>query len=179
MSTSRIASRYSRSLIDMANTGGKLDAVKSDMEAVAAICAESKDLRNLLRNPIVSAENKKAVLAKVFSGTDKISQDFIAYLTDKRRESELANVASQFIAAYNEMKGIASATVVSATALSDESMAQMRSYVGGLLGKTDIELNNEVDASIIGGVIIKHEDKLMDRSVSKELREIRKQLIYN
>ena len=163
----------------MANTGGKLDAVKSDMEAVVAICAESKDLRNLLRNPIVKVEDKKAVLAKIFANTDKITQDFVAYLTEKRRESELSNVASQFITAYNEMKGIASATVVSATALSDDTMNQMKAYVGGLLGKQDIELSNEVDASIIGGVIIKHEDKLMDKSVSKELREIRKTLIYN
>ncbi len=163
----------------MATAGGKLEAIKGDMEAITAICAESKELRNLLKNPIVTADNKKAVLAKVFSGTDKISQDFIAYLTEKRRESELSNVASQYITAYNEIKGVASATVVSATALSADAMAQMKSYVSGLLGKTDIELSNEVDASIIGGVIIKHEDKLMDKSVSKELREIRKKLIYN
>jgi F-type H+-transporting ATPase subunit delta len=179
MSTSRIASRYSKSLLDMANTSGKLDAVKGDMEAVAAICTESKDLRNLLRNPIVKVEDKKAVLAKVFANADKITQDFVAYLTGKRRESELSNVASHFITAYNGMKGITSATVVSATALSDDTMNQMKAYVGGLLGKQDIELSNEVDASIIGGVIIKHEDKLMDKSVSKELREIRKTLIYN
>lgn len=179
MSTSRIATRYSKSLIEMANTGGKLDAVKSDMEAVVAICAESTDLRNLLKNPIVKAEAKQAVLAKVFANTDKITQGFITYLAEKRRESELPNIASQYISSYNEMKGIASATVVSATALSDTAMAQMKSYVGGLLGKADIELSNVVDAAIIGGVIIKHEDKLMDKSVSKELREIRKKLIYN
>jgi len=179
MSTSRIASRYSKSLIDMASASGKLDAVKGDMEAVAAICAESKELRNLLRNPIVKVEDKIAVLAKVFANTDKITQDFVAYLTEKRRESELSNVASHFIRAYNEMNGIASATVVSATALSEDTMNQMKAYVGGLLDKQDIELSNEVDASIIGGVIIKHEDKLMDKSVSKELREIRKTLIYN
>lgn len=179
MSTSRIAARYSKSLIDMAQSGQKLDAIKVDMENISAICDASKDLRNLLNNPIVKIEDKKAVLAKVFSGTDKITLDFITYLTEKRRESELSNVASQYIMAYNEMKGIASATIVSASALSDKTMAQMKIYVSGLLGKTDIELSNDIDPSIIGGVIIKHEDKLMDKSVSKELREIRKQLIYN
>ena len=55
----------------------------------------------------------------------------------------------------------------------------MKSYVSTLLGKADINLTNDVDPTIIGGIIIKHEDKLLDKSVSKELREIRKQLIYN
>mgnify|MGYP003873448859 CR=1 FL=1 len=84
-----------------------------------------------------------------------------------------------FIASYNEMKGIASATVVTATALTGDVLATMKSYVSTLLGKTDIDLTNDVDPTIIGGIIIKHEDKLLDKSVSKELREIRKQLIYN
>tara|TARA_B110000967_G_scaffold105386_1_gene108101 strand:+ start:841 stop:1380 length:540 start_codon:yes stop_codon:yes gene_type:complete len=179
MSTSRIASRYSKSLIDMATTSGKLDAIKEDMEMVVAICAESQDLRNLLKNPIVKSKDKIAVLNRVFSGTDTTTQEFIAYLTDKRRENELHNVASQYISTYNEIKGIASATVVSATPLSEDAMGKMKTYVSSLLSIKDIELNNVIDPSIIGGVIVKHEDRLLDKSVSKELREIRKQLIYN
>ena len=89
------------------------------------------------------------------------------------------NVASQYISTYNEIKGIASATVVSATPLSEDAMGKMKTYVSSLLSIKDIELNNVVDPSIIGGVIVKHEDRLLDKSVSKELREIRKQLIYN
>ena len=179
MSTSRIATRYSKSLIEMANAGGKLDAVKGDMESVTAIYADSKELRNLLKNPIVPVEDKKAVLVKVFSNTEKITQDFIGYLTEKKREVELHNIASQYISAYNEMKGIVSATVVSAEPLSADAMTKMKTYVGGLLGKSDILLSNDVDPTIIGGIIIKHEDKILDKSVSRELREIRKTLIYN
>ena len=91
----------------------------------------------------------------------------------------MPNVASQYISTYNEIKGIASATVVSATPLSEDAMGKMKTYVSSLLSIKDIELNNVVDPSIIGGVIVKHEDRLLDKSVSKELREIRKQLIYN
>jgi F0F1-type ATP synthase delta subunit len=58
-------------------------------------------------------------------------------------------------------------------------MGKMKTYVSSLLSIKDIELNNVIDPSIIGGVIVKHEDRLLDKSVSKELREIRKQLIYN
>jgi F-type H+-transporting ATPase subunit delta len=179
MATSRIATRYSSSLLDLAKSGNKLDAVKDDMDVIVKIYTESKDLRSLLNNPIVKIEDKKAVLAKVFAGTDDTTLDFIGLLTDKRREGELANVATNFISSYNEMKGITSATVVTATALTGDALANMKSYVSTLLGKADINLTNDVDPTIIGGIIIKHEDKLLDKSVSKELREIRKQLIYN
>ena len=179
MATSRIATRYSSSLLDLAKSGNKLDAVKEDMDVIVKIYTESKDLRSLLNNPIVKIEDKKAVLAKVFAGTDDTTRDFIGLLTDKRREGELANVATNFISSYNEMKGITSATVVTATALTGDALANMKSYVSTLLGKADINLTNDVDPTIIGGIIIKHEDKLLDKSVSKELREIRKQLIYN
>ena len=179
MTTSRIATRYSNSLLDLAKANNKLDVVKGDMDTVVSVCADSKELRTLLNNPIVKIEDKKAVLAKIFANTDETTRTFISLLADKRREGELANVAANYISSYNEMKGIASATVVSATALTGDALAQMKSYVSTLLGKSDIDLTNDVDPSIIGGVIIKHEDKLLDKSVSKELREIRKQLIYN
>lgn len=179
MASSRIASRYSKSLIELAIAGSTLEEVKNDMEAVSIICTDSKDLANLLKNPIVTAEAKKAILSKVFANTNDITKSFILYLVDKKREDELLLVAHSFIASYNEMKGIASATVISATPLNETTISNMKKFVESLVGKSDITITNEVDPTIIGGIIIKHEDKLLDKSVSKELREIRKQLIYN
>ncbi len=179
MASSRIASRYSKSLIELAIAGSKLEEVKNDMEAVSIICTDSKDLDNLLKNPIVTAEAKKAILSKVFANTNDITKSFILYLVDKKREDELLLVAHSFIASYNEMKGIASATVISAIPLNETTISNMKKFVESLVGKSDITITNEVDPTIIGGIIIKHEDKLLDKSVSKELREIRKQLIYN
>ena len=86
MASSRIASRYSKSLIELAITGEKLEEVRNDMEAVAVICKDSKDLANLLKNPIVTADAKKAILSKVFASTNDITTSFISYLVDKKRE---------------------------------------------------------------------------------------------
>lgn len=179
MASSRIAGRYSKSLLDLAVERGQLEEVKSDMDGVAEICGSSKELVNLLQNPIIQVKDKKAILSKIFSTSSKTTKLFIDFLVDKKRENELPLVAQQFVASYNHMKGIAKATVVSAVPLSSDTMNKVQKYITGLLGKGEIELKNEVDASIIGGVIIKHEDKLLDMSVSKELREIRKTLIYN
>lgn len=179
MASSRIASRYSKSLFDLAIQDNKIEQIKKDMLLIESICESSNDLIALLKNPIVKAESKKAVMLKLIGETDKSTQDFVSFLIDKKREEELPSIASQFIASYNQMKGISQATVVSAVPLSDKKLSQMQSYVEQLLNQSDIQLHNEVDPSIIGGVIIKYEDKLLDKSVSKELREIRKQLIYN
>ncbi len=179
MATSRIATRYSSSLLDLAKSSNKLDVVKDDMDVIVTIYVESQDIRSLLNHPIVKREYKTAVFTNVIVSTDNTTYTFISLLADRRREGELANVATNFISSYNEMKGITSATVVTATALTGDALADMKSYVSTLLGKADIDLTNDVDPSIIGGIVIKHQDKLLDKSVSKELREIRKQLIYN
>ena len=173
MASSRIASRYSKSLLDLAIVGSKLEEVKNDMDAVATICSESRELTNLLNNPIVASAAKKAILTKVFANTNELTRSFVSFLVDKKREGELHMVATNFIASYKEMKGI------SAMPMNEATHAKMKKYVETLIGKSDIEITNVVDPTIIGGIIIKHEDKLLDKSVSKELREIRKQLIYN
>ena len=179
MAFGRIASRYSKSLLDIAQSNKELDKVKADMDVVQQICGESKDLTSLLNNPIVKTADKKAVLQKIFASLGKTSQSFIAFLVDRGRESTLPLVAENYIKAYNSLNGINKATVISAVPLSKDTLAKLESYTKEVLGLNDVELSNEVDASIIGGIIIKHEDKLLDLSVSKELREIRKTLIYN
>jgi F-type H+-transporting ATPase subunit delta len=179
MASSRIASRYSKSLFDLAIQENKIEQIKTDMLLIESMCKSSNDLIALLKNPIVKAEDKKVIMLKLIHETDKSTQDFVSFLIDKKREEELPHIALQFVASYNQMKGISQATVVSAVPLSDKNLSQMQSYVEQLLNQSDIQLQNEVDPSIIGGVIVKYEDKLLDKSVSKELREIRKQLIYN
>jgi len=179
MASSRIASRYSKSLYDLAKQGEELSSVKNDMDTVADVCSGSKDLINLLRNPIVTTKDKQAVLAKVFSSCSPTTLNFISYLVGKKREAELPMIADQFISSYDEMKGISRATVVSAIPLGDSTMNKLKSYIKGLIGSEELELKNIVDPTIIGGMVIKHEDRLLDLSVAKELREIRKELIYN
>lgn len=149
------------------------------MELVKELCAGSKELMSLLKNPIIKASQKKAALDKIFDSCTTTSKEFVALLVEKRREDELPMVAQQFIEAYDRQKGIARATVISAVPLSNDMMDKLRSHVKGMIAADEIELTNEVDASIIGGLVVKHEDKLLDMSVAKELREIRKELIYN
>jgi F-type H+-transporting ATPase subunit delta len=179
MASSKIAYRYSKSLFDLAGQNNSMEEVKTDMESLITICKDSRELVNLLKNPIVKPDDKKAVLRRVFSDSSETTLSFLDFMVSKKREAELPLVAEQFINAYDKMNGIAKATVISALPLNDDTIAKVKSYIRGIAGSDDIIVRNEIDSSIIGGIIIKYEDKLLDMSVAKELREIRKELIYN
>lgn len=179
MSNFRIADRYAKSLLDISKEKGNLDEVKSDMTAVLETLSGSKELSNLLANPIVPSKDKKEVLSKVFSNQSETSRNFLLFVTDKGREGVLGEIASRFIKTYDKLKGIARASVTSAIPLNEASMATIKRYLSGALGVDQIELETKIDPSIIGGMLIRYEDKLLDLSIAKELREIRKEIIYN
>ena len=103
MASSRIASRYSKSLFDLAKNANKVEQVKADMDFIESICKSSRDLTALLKNPVVKAESKKAIMLKLIHETEKSTQDFVSFLIDKKREEELPLIAAQFLATYNQI----------------------------------------------------------------------------
>ena len=177
--SSRVASRYGKSLLDLALTKSVGDKVYTDMLAFGSLAAESADLKSLLNNPIISGSDKLKVLDKVFAGANELTKDFVTLVVKRKRESELANIAKDFVQKFDELKGVTKVTVKSAIALDNASLEDVKRYLKGVVSKDDVVVNNVVDASVIGGMIIQFEDKLLDLSVAKELKEIRKQLIYN
>ena len=80
---------------------------------------------------------------------------------------------------YDQNKGVVKVSVKSAIALDDKSLEDVKRYLKGLVKEDDLQIVNTVDPSVIGGMVIQFDDKLLDLSIAKELKEIRKQLIYN
>lgn len=179
MSELRIAKRYAGSLLDQAMQGGQLQTMVSDMKTVSEVCKQSRDLKAMLKSPVVKSNKKLAVLEQVFAGLSDLSKTLMRVLLDNKREAYLPAVADAFVAMYNEKSGIAEATVTSAHPLDTDSVETIKRYLASRLGKSQVHLNNVIDQKVIGGMVIRYEDKLLDMSVAKELKEIRKQLIYN
>lgn len=179
MSELRIANRYAKSILAEANASGKQSDVFEDMRHIAALCSESKDLLNLLKSPVVAESKKLNALTSIFSTAQDLTKSLLGLLTTNRREGYLPAIAKAYIQLYYDKSGIAEATVTSAYELDNEALQTISNYLAGKLGKTEIRLQNVVDKKVIGGFVIRYEDKLLDMSVSKELKEIRKQLIYN
>lgn len=178
MSDIRIASRYAKSLMELANEKDATNAVFADVEGFAQACAQSKELMNLLKSPVIHADKKKQVLKAAFPGFNAITSLFVDAVVRKGRESFLPLIAKESIRLYNERNNIVSAVVTSAVPLNDVFMNEIKSNLEAKTGKT-VNLIAEVNPELIGGIVVRIGDRLFDASIANQLKKIKKQLVLN
>jgi F-type H+-transporting ATPase subunit delta len=176
MSEIRIASRYAKSLIGLATEQGNLDKVYEDIQTIYDTATNSADLVAMLSSPLIKADTKNSILNAIFKDSTKLVQLFLKKVINARREKFLIEIANQFIAIYNNQKGIAKATVTAATNLDDKSLNQIKAYISNKINKPHVQLTVKTDADIIGGLVINYEDKLLDMSIRSELNKLKQQL---
>jgi F-type H+-transporting ATPase subunit delta len=174
MSTYRIASRYAKSLIDLASEQGKLDKVVEDMTFFSEVC-KLPDVALLLKSPVVKGDKKGKVLDAIFSGKiDPLTHSFIEIILRKGREASLAEIAKEVINQYRGIKGISIVEITSAEPLSAETMEAIRKkLIESRLTRGNIQFTTSIDKSLIGGFVISFEDKLYDASVKRQLDLLR------
>lgn len=176
MSSYRIASRYAKSLIDLAIEQGKLDRVLEDINSFEK-ATHNRDFMLLLRSPIVKADKKEKVMDALFKDKlDPLTHSFLQIIVRKGRESQLAEIAQEFINQYRDIKGISIVEVISAEPLAQDIIESIRrKLVGSKLTHGNIEFRTSVDPDLIGGFVISFEDKLYDASIKHQLDELKKQ----
>jgi len=173
MSEFRVASRYAKSLIDLAMERGELDAVCNDMALLTKICEENKAFSLMLCNPIINHEKKLSILLKVFTGkVTTLSLSFFQLIVRKNRESVLYGVGVEFQKQYNDLKNIETAVVITASAISDELVATFNKLLSKKINKS-VKITTKVDSSIIGGYILRVGDRQMDESVHSMLNKLK------
>src|SRR5687767_13692314 len=175
MSTYRIASRYAKSLIDLAIEQGKLDKILEDV-TIFVNATKNRDLLLLLKSPLVKPDKKEKIMSALFQDKiDPLTQAFMQIIIRKGREAQLAEIAQEFINQYRQIKGISIVNVVSAEPLSNETLELIRKKLTeSNLTHGNIEFTTAVDKDLIGGFVISFEDKLYDASVKNQLNELRK-----
>lgn len=174
MSEFKVASRYAKSLIDLAQEQGNLEAVKNDMEQFVAVLYANKELQAVLKNPIMKQDKKRNILDALFD--KRIHPSIIAFfhiMVRKGRAGILYATAREFIREYNEVKSIVHATVVSATTLSTKNLDALRKVIAGEIN-AEVVLQNRVDPSLIGGFVVNVGDKQIDASISGKLNKLRR-----
>ena len=175
MSSYRIASRYSKSLIDLALEQGKLERVLEDMTGFVN-ATKNRDLMLLLKSPLVKPDKKEKVMDALFKDKiDPLTHSFIQIIIRKGRESQLPEIAEEFLNQYRVHKGISIVNITSAEPLSDETIESIRKkLIESKLTRGKIEFNTSIDKELIGGFVISFGDKLYDASVKHQLSELRK-----
>ncbi|SEL59575.1 ATP synthase F1 subunit delta [Parapedobacter koreensis] len=172
MSEFKVASRYAKSLIDLAQEQGNLETVKRDMEQFVAVLRTNKELQAVLKNPIMKQDKKSNILDALFG--DKIHPSITAFfhiMVRKGRAGILYATAQEFIREYNEVKGIVHATVTSATALSTKNLDTLQKVIASEIN-AEVILQNNVDPSLIGGFVVKVGDRQIDASIAGKLKKL-------
>jgi len=176
----RVASRYAKSLLDLAVERGQLEQVHGDMLYLQQLTKESRDFLNLLRSPVIKAEAKTKVINAVTAGkVSEITTAFIQLMTAKAREAVLPEIITSFINQYKESKGIKTVKLTTAVPVSDTVKQEIIDQVKKTPGFDKLELQEVVDPSIIGGFVLQADDKLIDASIAYDLKTISRQFENN
>lgn len=177
MSEFRIASRYAKSLLELAEEKKCLDKVVKDMDMFSALCKSNHDLVLLLKNPVISHLKKFTILQKIFKGkVNDLTMSIFEILAKKNREMYLPEVAAAFKSQYNVFKGIVESSITTVEPIS----AAIRKDINAIVKKitnSEVELKEKTDPNLIGGFVLKIGDKQIDDSVSGKLRELKLQFI--
>jgi len=180
MQNPRLADRYAKSLVDLAQEKNQLETVYADMKYLQAVCKQSREFTNLLRSPVINSDIKEKIVSAVISkNVGELSAGFIHLLVKKGRESILPEIAFSVIEHYNEIKGI---HIVKLTTATEASEALKTSVINKIKADTPfqlIELETVVNEKLIGGFQLEYNGNLVDASIARDLRDIQKQFEKN
>jgi F-type H+-transporting ATPase subunit delta len=180
MPNPRLATRYAKSLIDLANERGELEKVFADMQWLQAVCKSNRDFVNLLRSPVIVPDTKLKIIDAVSVGKLSVmTSGFITLLVKKGRESNLPEIATAFITQYKIQNKIHTVKLTTAQPASEAVKQAVIEQVKKTSGFDNIELEEKVDKDIIGGFVLQMGDKLIDASVSYDLKAIARQFENN
>jgi F-type H+-transporting ATPase subunit delta len=174
MASTRVASRYVKSLLGLAVEQNMLDKVHADMQMFADACLTSNELVMMLKSPIIKHDKKKAILEKLLQGkVTSLTMAIVDILTRKNREPLLPEIAREFHNAYNDYKGIGKANVTTTIAMDDKTRNEIEAIAKKLAGKKDIELDEKVDKELIGGFVLNVGDRQIDASIRSRLKALK------
>lgn len=173
MSNTRIAQRYAKPLLMLAEEKKAAKRVSEDVTMLRDICESNRDFVLMLRSPIIKHLKKAEILNVMFKDkVHAITMAFFNLVARKNRESILPEFANEFLRLYHDKLGFQEASVTTTFALDKALRTEFEKIVSELTHKKPV-IKEVVDPEILGGYVLKMEDKQIDASVSGRLNAIR------
>ncbi len=173
MSESTVAYRYAKSLIGLAEEKKVVGQVYDDMVFFKQTADDNRDLMLALRSPVVRHDKKMGVLEGIFKGrVSDVTYTIFEIITKKNREAIIYSIADEFIKLYDLREGIQKATVTTAVALTDVLRQKFTALVADAT-KMKVVLEEKIDTDLIGGYVIRVNDKQIDASVKSRLSALK------
>jgi F-type H+-transporting ATPase subunit delta len=177
MSISAIRVRYAKAFFSMAKEKNMLDTLKTDIQKVFDVCNQSSDFINLLESPVVKTSKKAELITTIFkSEINALTLNFLLLITNNKRESYITGICHNFLELTRKDQNIKSAVIVTATDINTKTIGLIKVLLEKELNAT-VELNCKTDPEIIGGLILRVDNKQYDSSVAAQLRKIKQLLL--
>lgn len=163
---------YGKALFQAAKDVNKVDLILEEMKAISAIFQQEPDFCEFFNTPVLSGPEKKKVIKQVFAG--RISDEtynFLLILIDKRRTASFNRIIKEYQTLVDQALGISLGTILSVEPLTDIQLNSFEEKTSSLL-KKNVKLTNKIEPSILGGVKLFIEGKVIDASIRKQLQDL-------
>lgn len=172
-----LARRYAKALFSLGKESGKYENYAETLGAMADLYRENVEVESALTNPLFPLEARRKVMTGIASSVkaDEVLTRFLELLIDKKRANILPEIADEMLAMVNEAKGISYGMVISAVELSEELRAKVVEALEKLTGKK-VTIETTVDPSIIGGIVAKVGDLVLDGSIRTQLTSLKESI---
>ena len=170
-----IASVYARSLFEVARDHDRLDEVREQLGQIADALEGDQQLQVFFFSPYFSTQEKKEGLGKLLSGADPIVVNFLELLIEKHRMPALFRIRRTFDALWREQNRLLPVSVTSAVALDDATVRQIGDRIAQQTGRR-VDLTARVEPDILGGIVVRVGNSVLDASVRHRLDKLRRQV---
>lgn len=168
-----VAMTYGQALFDAARELDKLKVIEDEITQIDQILKDEPYYMELLQSPAIPLSGKKQMIRNVFEG--RVQQEVLSLLyilVDRSRVNYYHYIVKEYLRLYDAERGDAYGKVYSTVALNEEQMEKIAQEAGKLL-KKKILLKNEIDSSLIGGIKVAVDGKIIDASFSSQLKDLR------
>ncbi len=172
-----IAMGYAQALFEVADENGVADDVEKDLEGIKELLRTNKKFRDILYHPSIIKDAKKDIINKTIGPrcSNKWVRNLLFLLIEKRRERILDSLADMFKEVAGRVRGVTHIKVQSAFPLTDSRLGRLKENLEKL-AKKEVELETEINKDIIGGMVIRMGNKIIDGSVINHLKNLKKNL---
>jgi F-type H+-transporting ATPase subunit delta len=170
-----IAQVYARSLFEVAEEHDKVDAVRDELGQFTDALAESREFELFFFSPYFSTEEKKQGLDKAIEGADEVVRNFLAVLIENHRMPALMRIRREYDRLWREANQLLPVQVTSAVELDEAVTRQIGDEIGRQTGRK-VELSSNVDPDVLGGIVLRVGNSILDASIRSRLERLRKQV---
>jgi F-type H+-transporting ATPase subunit delta len=170
-----ISEVYSRALFEAAKDNDVLDRVHDELGEIADAIEENDELQMFFFSPYFSSDEKKDAVGKVLSGADERTTNFLELLAERHRMPVLFRIRRDFDELWAEEKELLPVSVTSAVEIDDKLVKDIGKRIEEQTGK-EVELTSKVDPYVLGGLVVRVGNMVLDASVRNRLEQLRKQV---